>query len=124
MPTEPEPVTLSQLARRAAEIVDPTDEDTNVADFLLLFEDADEPARALLDATLDERVAEAEHRVDPEDELPQIVMAAAVMRYLAHKTAQVDDDRETILRLAARAEFDGDPPPVVNDWLVDQGVAV
>jgi hypothetical protein len=124
MPTEPEPVTLAQLARRAAEIVDPTDEDPDVADFLQLFEDADEPARALLEGALDQRVAEAERRVDPEGELPQIVMAGAVVRYLAHKTAQVDDDRDAILRLAARAEFDGDPPPVVNDWLVDQGVAV
>ena len=124
MPTEPAPVTLAELARLAAEIVDPADNDADVADFEQAFEDADEPARALLDGALDERVAEVERRIDPEGDLPQIAMAAAVVRYLAHKRTETGDDREAILRLTARAEFAGDPPPVVADWLVDQGVAV
>lgn len=124
MPTEPEPVTLADLARLASDIVDPEDADPDVADFEQAFEDADEPARALLGGTLDERVAEVERRIDPEADLPQITMAGALVRYLAHKRTETDDDRETMLRLAARAEFDGDPPPVVADWLVDQGVAV
>jgi hypothetical protein len=51
-------------------------------------------------------------------------MAAAIVRYLAHKPGEAHDDREHLLRLAARAEYHGDPPPVVADWLVDQGVAV
>lgn len=122
MPTEPAPVTLAQLARRAAEIVDPADADADVADFEEAFEDADEPARALLEAELDERVAEAARRIDPELDLPQIAMAAAIVRYLAHRADEVDDDRAAILRLAARAEYHGDPPPAVADWLVDQGV--
>lgn len=124
MPTEPEPVTLAALARRAAELVDPTDESADVADFELQFEDADAPARALLEDTLDERVEEAVRRIDPEGELPQIAMAAAIVRYLAHKPTEASDDREHVLRLAARAEYHGDPPPVVSDWLVDQGVSV
>ncbi|HEU4658141.1 MAG TPA: hypothetical protein VFR97_11470 [Capillimicrobium sp.] len=123
MSTEPEPVTLADLARQASDIVDPEDQDPDVADFEQAFEDADEPARAILES-LDERVAEVERRIDPEGELPQIVMAGAVVRYLAHKTSETGDERDAILRLAARAEFDGDPPPVVADWLVDQGVAV
>ncbi|UGS35258.1 hypothetical protein [Capillimicrobium parvum] len=124
MPTEPEPVTLAQLARRAAEIVDPDDENADVGEFAQLLEDADEPARALLEEPLDERIAEVVRRIDPEQEVPQIVMAGAIVRYLAHKTQQTGDDREALLRLAARAEFHGDPPPVVADWLVDQGVVV
>ena len=124
MPTEPEPVTLAALARRAAELVDPTDESADVADFELQFEDADAPARALLEDTLDERVEEAVRRIDPEGDLPQIAMAAAIVRYLAHKPTEASDDRGHVLRLAARAEDHGDPPPVVSDWLVDQGVSV
>ena len=124
MSTEPAPVTLAELARLASDIVDPEDNDADVADFEQAFEDADEPARALLDGVLDERVAEVERRIDPEGDLPQIAMAAALVRYLAHKRTETDDDRETVLRLAARAEFDADPPPVVADWLVDNGVTV
>jgi len=124
MPTEPQPVTLAQLARRAAELVDPEDEDRDVAEFEQIFEDDDEPARALLEETLDERVEEAVRRIDPQGDLPHIQMAGAVVRYLAHKPSELKDDRDHILRLAARAEYHGDPPPVVADWLVDQGVAV
>jgi hypothetical protein len=124
MPRHPDPVTLAQLARRASELVDPEDEDANVADFEQLFEDADEPARALLEDPLDERVSEAVLRIDLDGDLPQIAMAAAIIRYLAHKPSELDDEREKLLRLAARAEYHGEPPPVVADWLVDQGVAV
>jgi hypothetical protein len=124
MPTEPASVTLAQLARRAAELVDPADEDADVADFEQQFEDADEPARALLEEPLDQRVEEAVMRVDPEGDLPQIAMAAAIVRYLAHKPSELEDGRDTLLRLAARAQFHGDPPELVAEWLVDQGVAV
>jgi hypothetical protein len=124
MPTEPSPVTLAELARRAAELVDPEDEDADVAEFEEAFEDDDEPARALLEETLDERVAEAVRRIDPEGDVPQVQMAGAIVRYLAHKPGEIRDHRENLLRLAARAEYHGDPPPVVTDWLVDNGVAL
>ena len=124
MPTEPSPVTLSKLARRAAELVDPEEGDSDVADFEQAFEDADEPVRALLEETLDERIEEAVRRIDPEGDVPQVQMAGAIVRYLAHKPGELKDDRDHILRLAARAEYHGDPPPAVADWLVDQGVAV
>jgi hypothetical protein len=124
MPTEPSPVTLAQLARRAAELVDPEEGDSDVADFEQAFEDADEPVRALLEETLDERVEEAVRRIDPQGDVPQVQMAGAIVRYLAHKPTELRDDRDHVLRLAARAEYHGDPPPAVADWLVDQGVAV
>jgi hypothetical protein len=124
MPTDPQPVSLAQLVKRAAEVVDPEEADADVAEFQELFEDDDEPIRAVEDATLDERLEEAVRRIDPEGDLPQIAVAAAVVRYLAHKPGEVRDDRDHLLRLSARAEFHGDPPPVVSDWLVDQGVAI
>ena len=124
MDSDPRLVTLSELARRAAELVDPEDGDPDVADLEEAFEDADEPARGLLEDPLDERVAEVLRRIDPEAELPHIQMAGAVVRYLAHKPNELKDDRDHILRLAARAEYHGDPPPTIADWLVDQGVAI
>jgi hypothetical protein len=124
MPTDPRPVSLAELVKRAAEVVDPEEADADVADFQELFEDDDEPIRAVEDDTLDARIEEAVRRIDPEGDLPQIAIAAAVVRYLAHKPGEVRDDRDHLLRLSARAEFHGDPPPVVSDWLVDQGVAI
>ena len=123
MATEPDPVTLSKVARRAAEVVDPEDADTDVADLLTQFEDADEPIRQVLDA-VEERVAEATHRVDPDETLPQIQMMGAVIVYLAHRRDEVSDVEADILRMAARSEYDGQPPPVVEEWLADQGVAL
>ena len=122
MARDPDPVTLAQVARRAAEVVDPDDDDGDIADLLALFEDADEPIRGVLDG-LDERVAEAVGRIDPQAELPQVQMMGAVITYLGYRPDEVTDVEADILRLAARAEYDGDPPPAIEEWLADQGVA-
>jgi hypothetical protein len=123
MARRPDPLTLADVARRAAEAVDPEDEDSDVADLLALFEDADEPIRGVLE-TLDERVAEAVGRIDPQAELPAVQMMGAAITYLGHRPDEVDDSEADILRLTARAEYDGHPPPVVEEWLTDQGVAL
>jgi hypothetical protein len=47
-----------------------------------------------------------------------------VVLYLAHRRDQIDDDDEDILALAARAEWQGNPPAQVQDWLADRGVRV
>jgi hypothetical protein len=73
MPTDPQPITLFEVAKRAVEICDPANADPRLGDLLAQFEDAD-PSR--------------------------------------------------ILRLAARAEWKGDPPQRVLDWLADCGVEV
>ena len=44
--------------------------------------------------------------------------------YLAHRRDELDDDPEDILRLAARAEYKGEPPEPIRDWLSDRGVTV
>jgi hypothetical protein len=122
MPTEPAPVTLAQVARRAVEVCDPSGADADLADLFERFEDADEPISAVGD--IETRVAEAKGALDPEDEIPAVTMAAAVIVYLAHRRDEVSDDPEDILRLAARAEFDGAPPEHVQAWLDDRGVEV
>ena len=123
MPTDPQPVTLAEVARRAAEVVDPEDTDPDVADLLAQFEDADEPIGGVLEG-LDERVAEAVGRVDPDGTLPAVQMMGAVITYLGYRRDEVTDVEADILRLAARAEYDGDPPAVIEEWLADQGVTL
>src|SRR5947208_12505216 len=123
MPTNPPPLTLSRVARPAAEVAAPAADDSDVADVLAQFEDADEPINGVLDG-LDERVAECVGRVDPDGTLPAVQMMGAIIVYLGHRRDEVDDVEADVLRLAARAEFDGDPPPVIEEWLADQGVSL
>ena len=123
MPTNPEPATLAEVARRAAEVVDPENDDSDVADLLEQFEDADEPISGVLDG-LEERVAEATGRVDPQAEIPAVQMMGAVITYLGHRRDEVSDVEADILRLSARAEYHEDSPPEIEEWLADQGVAL
>src|SRR5687767_791239 len=113
---EPDPITLSELVRRASAIVDPEDEDGVVGEFELRYEDADEPVTGI--DNLEERIGFGG------DEDPAVTMAQAVVLYLAHRRDEIDDDPGDILGLAARAEFAGDPPQPVQDWLADRGVGV
>ena len=103
------PLTLSELVRRAVGIVDPDDEDGVVGDFELRFEDADEPVTGI--DNLEERISFGA------DEDPAVVVAQAVVLYLAHRRDAVDDDDDEIVRLALDSEFKGNPPQSVTDWL-------
>jgi hypothetical protein len=122
MPTEPQPVTLFDVAKRAVQICDPEDRDAVLGDFLAQFEDADEPIAAI--PNVDERVALALEGVDFDVEDPAVQMAGAVIVYLAYRRDEVNDDPEDVLRLAARAEYKGDPPEPIRAWLADRGVTV
>jgi hypothetical protein len=121
MPTEPDPITVSQVVHRAVEVCDSAGTDEDLADFFLRFEDADEPVTAVED--MEQRMAEAAGALDPEGDIPSLQMAAAVATYLAFRRDQIDDDPDEILRLAARAEFNGNPPAAVANWLDEQGVS-
>jgi hypothetical protein len=120
MPTEPRTVTLSELARRAADIVDPDDEDAAVGDLERQLEDADEPVTAV--QNLEERLAIVAEGADYEGEQPGVAMATALILYLAYRRDEVYDEPHKVMRLAARAEWKGDPPDYVREWLRDRGV--
>jgi hypothetical protein len=49
-------------------------------------------------------------------------VATAVILYLARRRDELHDEPSKILRLAARAEWKGDLPQSVRDWLADRGV--
>jgi hypothetical protein len=120
VPTEPKPITLFDVAKRAVEVSDPDDNDARLGDLLEQFEDADEPVTAI--QNLEERVAIAVEGVDVEIDDPAVSMAAATILYLAHRRDELHGDPQHNLRLAARAEWKGDPPEAVVDWLADRGV--
>lgn len=115
--------TVFEAVQRAVQVVDP-DGDQNTEDFLLRFEDRDEPITGLRE-TIEQQVAEAVGAIDPDGADPAIQMCGAVVTYLAFRRDEISDNREDILRLAARAEFDGgNPPQHVADWLESEGVAL
>src|SRR3954454_22577356 len=117
MPTDRTTITLSELVRRAAAIVDADGADDAVTALAVRYEDDDVPVRGVLDG-LEERIAWGA------DEDPSVVMAQAVTLYLAHRLDEVEDDEDDILVLAARSEFDGKPPEPVAAWLERNGLEV
>jgi hypothetical protein len=121
MPRHPDPPTVAAAARRAADTVDPGGEDAAVGAVVAHLEDDDEPVTAV--AGLGDRLEEARRAADPEGDVPAVTMAAAVANYLAYRREGTSEGREDLLRLAARAEFEGGrPPEEVANWLRDQGV--
>jgi len=122
MPTDPPPITLFDVVKRAVEIVDPTDSDPRLDRLLIQFEDADEPVTAI--ENLEERLAIAEEGANVEVEDPAVSMAVATILYLAHRRDELGDEPSKILRLAARAEWKGDPPYRVRDLLGERGIEV
>ncbi|MFL5838642.1 MAG: hypothetical protein ACJ76K_18955 [Solirubrobacteraceae bacterium] len=116
------PVTLFEIVKRAVDIVDPDDDDPDMGQLEEVFEDADEPVTGI--ENLEERVALAIEGIDNEVESPAVSVAAATILYLAYRRDELDDDPEDVLRLAARAEWKGDPPESVRNWLADRGVDV
>jgi len=122
MPMNPQTASLFDVAKRAVDVADPNDVDGNLGDFLAQFEDDDEPVTTV--QNLEQRVAEAAQAVDPDIEDPAVSMAAATILYLARRRDELHDHPSKILRLAARAEWKGDPPELVVDWLADRGVEI
>jgi hypothetical protein len=120
MPADPQPLTLAEVIDRAADVVDPMEQEEGVAQLVARYEDRDEPVTAFDD--LEGELAEGKGAIDPQDEDPAVVMAVAVAVYLAHRRDEARDAPEEILRLAARAEFDGEPPEPVASWLAARGI--
>ena len=114
--------TLFAIVHRAAEVCDPNGSDEGASELLRRFEDRDEPVGNPAEA--EQEIAEAKGAIDPQDEDPVAMMTAAVATYLAYRRDELDHDREDLLVLAARAEFDGKAPEPVAGWLAAQGVEV
>ena len=119
MATEPQTLTVAAAAARAAELVDPDGTDALVGEWLLRFEDRDEPITAVED--IEQHLAEETGALDPQGEEPSLVVARAVMTYLAHRRDTVDDSDERLLRLALDAELH-DPSEQVRAWLAEAGL--
>ena len=120
MPAQPHSPTLAEVVRRAAQVCDPAVEHPEIERVVVWFEDRDEPIAGVGD--VEAELFEATTAVDPEGDDPALTMTRAVATYLAFRRDEVADEPPDILRLAARAEFDGHPPDPVADWLAAQGV--
>jgi hypothetical protein len=120
VPTEPQPPTLADAARRAAEVTDRSGMEDGVAELMRRLEDRDEPIAGIAD--LEAELAEVAGAVDPQDEDPAVVMASAVILHLAHRRDEFGIDDRQLLEQAALDEFDGEPPENVREWLSERGV--
>jgi hypothetical protein len=113
---------VGEVVRRAAAIVDPDGADDLVTDFLLAYEDSDEPVTAL--EGRDREFFETAERVQGSMPGAGVQMAAALATYVAFRRDELADDDADLLRLAARAEYGENPPEEIALWLQDAGVAV
>jgi hypothetical protein len=114
--------TVAEIVRRAVEICDPDDREEALGLFEQQLEDDDEPITAV--ENLEERLALAGEGADYEIEDPAVSVATAVVLYLAAKGDHGDDvhDARELMQLAARVQWQGDPPVGVADWLAARGV--
>lgn len=112
--------TVAELVRLAVEISDPDGRDPVLGRLEQQLEDDDEPVTAV--ENLEERLALAAEGADYEAEDPAVAVASAVVLYLASKGGQASYDRDPseLRRLAVRAQWHGDPPTYVADWLGDR----
>ena len=120
VPTEPEPATTSQVVKRPVEVCELGEVDDRLDALRECFEDADEPVSSVED--IEGHVQQAIAAIEPQGKDPALLMAAAVTVYLAHRCDEIDSDPDTLLHLAARAEFDGEPPRALAEWLQAAGV--
>jgi hypothetical protein len=114
--------TVAEVVHRAVAICDPDGGDALIADFLLAYEDRDEPVTALDER--DRSFFETAERLEGTLPGAGVEMAAAVATYLAFRRDEIGDDDDDLLRLAARAEYGGNPPPEIAAWLLDAGISV
>ena len=114
---------MAELVRRAVEVCDPEDREPALGRLEEQLEDDDEPVTAV--ENLEERLAIAAEGADYEIEDPAVSVATALV-YLAAKRGRGDDVREPreLMRLAVRAQWRGDPPEAIVEWLGDRGVLV
>jgi hypothetical protein len=113
--------TVSDLVRTAVEAVDPEGSDEGIARFYAALEDDDRPVTGV--DNLEERLAMVEDSVDHDVSDPGVTLVTAVVLFLASRGGSADYDRDPdeLIRLAVRAQWHGDPPEEVRDWLEGGG---
>jgi hypothetical protein len=121
MPTEPDPITVAEVVHRAVEVCEDSTSD-GLDDLLVRFEDDDEPIAAVAD--IEERLDRVLGPSELDEDDGAVTMARAVITYLAHRRDELNADPGELLRLAARAEFHGEPPAAAARWLADQGITI
>jgi hypothetical protein len=98
MPTEPLPPTLFEVVNAACDVVDPTGQDADVAEFFARFEDRDEPVTAILPRVAEE-LAVVQRSIDVDGGSENLQHAVAVATYLAfahdelHELRRLDRDK-------------------------------
>ena len=108
---------VSDVVRRAVELCDPDDVDQTLGRLEEQFEDDDEPITAV--ENLEERVAIAVEGADYDAENPAVAVAGPVVFYLAAHPGEVDSDEDPdlLIRRAVSAQWRGDAPRYVDEWL-------
>jgi hypothetical protein len=109
--------TVADVVRRGVEVCDPDAVDPDLGRLQEQFEDDDEPVTAV--ENLEERLALALEGADYEGENPAVSVASAVVLYLGSKggRASFDGDPDELIELAVKAQWRGDPPSDVADWV-------
>jgi hypothetical protein len=109
--------TVSDVVRRAVEVCDPDDVDPALGALVEQLEDDDWPVTTV--DNLEEHLAVALERAGVDQDDPAVAVAAAVVLYLASKGGLADHDRDPgeLIRLAVRAQWRGDPPTAVAEWV-------
>jgi hypothetical protein len=115
MSRDPDPITLSDVIRRAVEAADPDRTDPNLGDLLEEFEDSDEPISGV--DQLDTVLANAELDLDVDGDDPAIALAVALARYLAHHRGAIGQDDGALREEALRWQWHGHPPAGVAELL-------
>jgi hypothetical protein len=115
-------MTLANVIRRAVDAADPDARDENLAVLAQDFEDDDEPVSGV--DQLDEVLADAELDVDADGNDPEVALAIAVARYLAHHRGALGADDERLIAQAVRWQWHDHPPDDLKEVLGERGIAV
>jgi hypothetical protein len=112
--------TVADVVREAVKVCDPEGRDPQLARLEEQFEDDDEPVTAV--DSLEERLAIALEGADYEGENPAVSVASAAILYLAARGGDpsYNRDPDELIRLAVKAEWHGDPPAAVSDWVAQR----
>jgi hypothetical protein len=110
---------VSDVVLRAAAVVDPDGEDSEVQGLVLAYEDDDRPASPLPE--LEEELRSAVEAMDPDEDSPEARVAAALAIFYAGRP-EAEHAAEDVVPTAVRYFYRDDGiPDYVRSWLEDQG---